>query len=119
MVIEIDRHRPGGAGIDEGHIMKIAIFDTNAGLLQWIGQAESHDAAIRQCDKDTGGLPESAYPEQIDTAGDSLRIMDVTEEQAAALEAWSGGGSLASHYPKNLPAGVVYTSCEVIDALRG
>lgn len=99
---------------------QIAIFDTGAGFLQWIGKAEDHAAAIKALHKDVGLWELSVDREEIlQRAGDeSVLVMDVSDEQAKALEAWADAGFKASAYPEGLPPGVKYTCSEVLEILE-
>lgn len=99
---------------------QIAIFDTGAGFLQWIGKAEDHAAAIKALHKDVGLWELSVDREEVLwRAGDeSVLVMDVSDEQAKALEAWADAGFKASAYPEGLPPGVTYTCSEVLEILE-
>lgn len=83
---------------------QIAVFDTNAGFLQWLGAAESHSAAIRAHLADVGFNEDVEY---------EFRLIDVDDGQAAALAAWQDAGAASPDYPKGLPSGAVYTSAQV------
>ena len=89
---------------------QIALFDTGAGLLQWIGQAKDHQAAIRTHLRDVG---------LSDDVEVKLLAMDVTPDQAAALQAWSNAGSKSSEYPEGLPTGVIYDAAETAAIAAG
>ena len=96
--------------------MQIAIFDTSAGYLQWIGEAEDHAAAVRAMNASVG-LWEAAADRSdvLQRAEDaSLLVMDVTDEQAEALQVWAERGANSSGYPEGLPDGVLYTCGEVL-----
>ena len=100
--------------------MQIAIFDTNEGLLQWIGEAEDHVAAVRAMDTNVGLWEVSADRSDVMDAFDleSLLVMDVTEQQALALQAWADDGFKSSEYPDDLPSGATYTSGEVLEMIE-
>ena len=95
--------------------MQIAIFNTNAGYLQWIGEAVTHEEAIRALDKSVG-LWEISADRIFDR--ESLLVKDVTEQQALALQTWADHGFKSSHYPDDLPSGVTYTSGEVLEMIE-
>lgn len=99
---------------------QIAIFDTGAGFLQWIGKAEDHAAAIKALHKDVGLWELSVDREEVlQRAGDeSVLVMDVSDEQAKALEAWSDAGCQSPDYPEDLPDGVIYTCGEVLKIVQ-
>lgn len=82
-----------------------AIFDTNAGFLLWIGLAADAEAAIRAADEAVG------------LADDSILLIEVTPNQASALEQWADAGSKSPDYPQGLESGVEYTAEEVAEAL--
>jgi hypothetical protein len=88
--------------------MQIALFDVNAGFLQWIGTADSHKAAIRTHLADIGG-PDVEW---------EILAIDVTDAQADALRAWHESGSDASEYPAGLPNGVRYDARDVLQAMQ-
>lgn len=95
---------------------QIAIFDTGPGFLQWIGRAQDHASAVKALHKDVG-LWELAVDreEVLERAGDeSLLVLDVTDEQAEALQVWAERGANSSGYPEGLPDGVLYTCGEVL-----
>ena len=95
----------------------LAIFDTNAGFLQWIGEAKDHEAAIKALHDDVGLYESSANREDVlKCAGeDSLLLIDVTDAQAAALREWADNGFRGSSYPEGLDGGVVYSRGEVLE----
>lgn len=99
---------------------QIAIFDTGAGFLQWIGKAEDHAAAIKALHKDVGLWELSVDREEVLQRADdeSLLVLDVSDEQAKALEAWADAGFAAPDYPEGLPSGVTYTCSEVLEILE-
>lgn len=70
-----------------------AIFDTNAGLLQWLGEAESSTAAILAFNDKVGLIEE---------ANDDLNVAAVDAEQAAALSRWQESGAPADEYPSGI-----------------
>ena len=100
--------------------MQIAIFNTNAGYLQWIGEAVTHEEAIRALDKSVGLWEISADRSDVMDVFDreSLLVKDVTEQQALALQTWADHGFKSSHYPDDLPSGVTYTSGEVLEMIE-
>lgn len=61
----------------------IAIFDTNAGFLQWIGEAASHETAIKTFDADIGLRPATEIEVEEDpttyTAVEVLAILNSEE----------------------------------------
>jgi hypothetical protein len=61
-----------------------AILDTNAGLLQWAGSAESENAALAKWAAEVGG----------ETNFDSLRAyrLDTRAQYRAVLKWWDNGG---------------------------
>jgi len=83
---------------------QVALFDTNSGYLQWIGEAESHRAAIR------AHLQEIGYNEDVEYG---FLALDVSDEEADALQRWVDHGSRSSDYPEDLPTGVRYDTDEV------
>ncbi len=87
---------------------QIALFDTNAGFLQWIGTAETHKAAIRAHLEDVGFNADVEH---------GFRAIDVTDEQAEAVSAWWDAGADASEYPVGLPSGAVYDHGDVVAAV--
>ena len=87
---------------------QIALFDTNAGILQWIGKAESHEDAIRAHIQDVGFADEVRY---------AFRAVDVTDAQAKALCAWHECGAESPDYPADIDKGVVYEDAEVREML--
>lgn len=99
---------------------RIAIFDTGPGFLQWVGEAPGHAAAIKALHKDVGLWELSVDREEVLQRADdeSLLVLDVSDEQAKALEAWADAGSKASAYPEGLPPGVTYTCSEVLEILE-
>ncbi len=86
---------------------KVAIFDTNAGRLQWLGEAATHDVAIRAALDDGGYNSDVSY---------SFRAIDVTDTQAEALQEWSFG-SRSDEYPEGLSSGTVYDAEYVKDLM--
>jgi hypothetical protein len=82
----------------------IALLDADAGYLQWIGTADSHEAAIRAHLADVGHNDDVEY---------ELRVMDITVAQAAALQEWADTGFKGSDCPPDLPRGVVYGADEI------
>ena len=100
--------------------MQIAIFDTDAGYLQWIGEEEGHVAAVLAMNASVG-LWEAAADRSdvLQRAEDaSLLVMDVTDEQAQALQQWADSGFKSSDYPDGLPGGVTYNSGEVLEMIE-
>jgi hypothetical protein len=85
----------------------IALLDAEAGYLQWIGAADSHEAAIRAHLADVG---------RNDDVEHEFRAIDITGAQAAALQEWADTGFKGGDYPADLPRGVVYDADE-IDAM--
>ena len=100
--------------------MQIAIFDTNAGLMQWLGDAEDHVAAVRAMNTSVGLWETSADRSDVMDVLDreSLLVMDVTDEQAKALQAWADHGFKSSYYPDDLPNGTTYSSGEVLEMIE-
>ena len=100
--------------------MQIAIFDTSAGYLQWIGEAEDHAAAVRAMNTNVGLWEASADRSDVMDVLDreSLLVMDVTDEQAKALQAWADHGFKSSYYPDDLPNGTTYSSGEVLEMIE-
>ena len=95
--------------------MKVAIFDTNAGLLQCIADTDGHHEAIRAFHKDVGLYEVTMGLDEIlqNSDQDSLRLMDVTDAQAKQLEAWADHGCGGDQYPDGLPCGMIYTQHEI------
>ena len=91
--------------------MTIALFDTGAGFLQWVGQATDHVSAIRAHLTDAGFNSDVEY---------GFVALDVTPEQAAALQAWSEHGSKSPDYEilEGLPDGVTYGAAEVASIMQ-
>lgn len=87
-----------------GPTTHVALLDTNAGLLWWIGPADSHEAAIR------AHLTDAGYDEDSDLA---FVAVDATDTQAAVLSAWWDAGAAARDYPTTLPEGKRYDSEQV------
>lgn len=72
-----------------------AIFDVDAVLLQWIGHADSSDAAIKACNGDIGLIEE---------ANDDLLVAAVSGERADALRQWHEAGARAADFPTGIRA---------------
>lgn len=73
-----------------GQAQQFAILDTGAGCLQWIGAADSAADAVRRHADDIGLADETI---------DELLVGEITDEQAAALNAWWRAGGHASDFP--------------------
>lgn len=73
--------------------MRYAILDTGAGRLQWLGNAESAEDAVRQYAGDVSLADETI---------DDLLVGEISDAQSAELSKWwdAGGGGDA------FPAGV-------------
>jgi hypothetical protein len=82
----------------------IALFDTDAGFLQWIGKAEDHKAAIRAHLADIGFNDAVSY---------RFLALDLSDEQGADISAWWAAGGKSPDYPEGLPSGVTYDADEV------
>ncbi len=67
---------------------RFALFDANAGFLQWIGAAETAKAALALLDADVGPVDQT-----------ELAWIQVTEAEEAALDTWNVAGSPASDFP--------------------
>ena len=100
--------------------MQIAIFDTNAGYLQWIGEAEDHVAAVLAMNTSVGLWETAADRSDVmDVCDrDSLLVMDVTDAQAEALQQWANAGFKSSDYLDGLPSGTTYSSGEVLEMIE-
>lgn len=98
---------------------KTAIFDVNAGFLQWLGEAKDHASAINAMNYDVGLWEARAEREDVEASAneDSLRIIEVSQDQAAKLETWASHGFRSSDYPDGLDSGVVYSKGEVLTFL--
>lgn len=80
----------------------VALFDLDAGLLQWVGEYADHDDAIR------------AFYGAIGTTGEddqdlSIRAIDVTSAQAEDLA--------DGRYPEDMGRGKVYSTADVLKIL--
>ena len=69
--------------------MYYAILDTNAGLLQWIGEASSIREAIDDLDEQVGHDLAGHY-------GD-FEVYELTKEEADEVNEWWGDNGGASH----------------------
>lgn len=94
---------------------KIAIFDTGAGFLQWIGEADSKEAALRAMCDEVGDW----HDVDQNDADDDVRLYFVTEDQAKALRAWSDAGSVSGDFPDLKDEGTIYSIGEVKAMLAG
>lgn len=94
---------------------KIAIFDTGAGFLQWIGEAASVCDALRSLQRDSGDW----HPEGLSNDDDDVHVYHLTDEQAMALQAWADAGSRGSEFPHLDDDGQIYTVGEVMAMLSG
>lgn len=65
------------------------IFDRNAGFLQWSGEYESAEEAIKAFDAKVGIDP---HGKGLDAVAEEFDIRDVTAEQRAAVEHWWENG---------------------------
>lgn len=77
---------------------RYAIFDRNAGLLQFICEAQDERDALGKFDANAGIDPQGEGLDAIFNRGD-WDIREVTAEQVAALEAWADAGSPADRFP--------------------
>ena len=87
--------------------MKIAILDTGAGFLQWLGEAESIAAAVLSLDEIAGDW----HADDAADGDDSLEIYEVSDAEAKAIQAWADSGSKSGGFPDI--EGTTYTVGEV------
>jgi hypothetical protein len=81
---------------------KFAIFDCNAGLLQWTGEGETARDVLIQFDKAVGINPHGL---SMDAVAAEFVAYEVSDAEAVELQAWDGSSitwPLAGHSP--LPA---------------
>jgi len=88
---------------------KIAIFDTGAGFLQWIGEAASVGAALRALQMDVGDW----HPEGPSDDEDDVRVYHLTDDQAMAVESWAEGERRSTDFPQLHDDGRIYSVGEV------
>lgn len=85
----------------------IAILDTGPGFLQWIGEAESIAAAVRSLHKESGDW----HADDAADDDDSLEIYEVSNAEAAAVQAWADSGYKSGEFPDI--EGITYTVGQV------
>lgn len=83
-----------------------AIFDTEAGLLQWHGSAASAHLALFAYLHDVGDIDEIADYQ--------FRVLQLDEAQYASLLAWRQGGQWSTDFPQDMPDGELLTAVGVI-----
>ncbi len=85
MILNLTQHPTTAEQLAAG---VIAVFDTNVGYLLWLGAAKDHAEAVRATEASVGLWETSAnindVLERVDN--ESLLVMDVTDEQALALQ---------------------------------
>lgn len=96
----------------------IAIFDCGAGFLQWIGEATSHEAAIKRFDTDIGLRAAIEIEIEDDPNQASLEVYGLTPDQAAWLTEWHESGSLEA-WGDRMDDPTTYTAVEVLAILNG
>lgn len=70
-----------------------AILDTNAGLLQWIGAANSEADALALCEKEINDA---------DFGTESLKVYNITKNEVDQVLDWWENGASASSVPECL-----------------
>lgn len=86
-----------------------AIFDTEAGLLQWHGRAASAHVALFAHLQDVGYIDEIADYQ--------FRVLQLADAQNASLLAWWRGGQWSLDCPQDMPDGVLLTAVEVVKVM--
>lgn len=87
----------------------IAILDTGAGFLQWIGEAQSIAAAVRSLHEESVDWHADDAPDD----EDSLEIYEVSIGEAAEIQAWADSGYKSGEFPKIKDEGTTYTVGQV------
>lgn len=82
--------------------MPTAIFDTHAGLLQWLSHKESVEKAVAEFLRALNSHQDEAF---------ELYVIVLTAIEAEALTAWANAGSYAADYPEDVPEGRIFR-CE-------
>ncbi|MDZ4283527.1 MAG: hypothetical protein U1C04_22535 [Hydrogenophaga sp.] len=83
-----------------------AIFDTEAGFLQWHGRAASVQAALFVHLKEVGCIDEIADYQ--------FRVLELDDAQYAPLMAWWRAGQWSLDYPPDMPSGEILSAADVI-----
>lgn len=78
---------------------KIAIFDRNVGIFQWLSSQETPIAALIEFDNDVGIYPDKSGDEITETDLADWHFYEITDIMADKLDDWAAKGSPASEFP--------------------
>ena len=87
----------------------LAVFESDIGVLLWLGDAPDVAAAARALRDQNGGW----HSADLFEGDDDLLVYRLVDGEAAKLETWWAAGKPVGNFPHLADAGTVYTVAEV------